>query len=143
MRPRRKGEHEEENEPPCRAHGPASLAVCLKLSVNCLPDVAPARLRMDGRSDGLMKAYRVSGTAPFGSQRQPFSFDIPADNEDSATHHAYSILGSRHRIGRRKVKIESISEIDPRTSTEPQILHHFREQIAAQGGSIAATAEEE
>ena len=90
-----------------------------------------------------MKAYRVSGTAPFGSQRQPFSFDIPAENEDSATHHTYSILGSRHRIGRRMVKIESVSEIDPRTSTEPQVLHHFREQTAAQGGTIAPTAEEE
>ena len=55
----------------------------------------------------------------------------------------YSTLGSRHRIMRRAVKIESVSEIDPRTSTEPVVLHHFREEIAAQGGLITTTAEEE
>ena len=46
-------------------------------------------------------------------------------------------------IMRRAVKIESVSEIDPRTSTEPVVLHHFREEIAAQGGRITETAEEE
>ena len=90
-----------------------------------------------------MKAYRVSGIAPFGSQRQHFSYDIPAADADAATEKVYSTLGSRHRIMRRAVKIESVSEIDPHTSTEPVVLHHFREEIAAQGGLITATAEEE
>lgn len=90
-----------------------------------------------------MKAYRVSGTAPFGSQRQPFSYDVTAEDNDAATHKVYSILGSRHRVMRRSIKIESINEIDPRTSTEPEILHHFREEIAAQGGLISSAAEEE
>jgi hypothetical protein len=36
-----------------------------------------------------------------------------------------------------------VSEIDPRTSTEPHVLHAFREQIAAQGGLITAVSEEE
>ena len=58
---------------------------------------APARLRMDGRSEAPMKAYRVSGTAPFGSQRQHFSYDLPAADADAATHKVYSTLGSRHR----------------------------------------------
>ena len=85
----------------------------------------------------------MNGTAPFGSQRQHFSYDIPAEDADAATDYAYSILGSRHRIKRRSVTIENVAEIDPRTSTEPSILHHFREQIAAQGGTIAPVAEEE
>ena len=38
--------------------------------------------------------------------------------------------------------IESVNEIDPRTSTEPAVLHHFREEIAAAGGKIDPTAEE-
>lgn len=104
---------------------------------------APARLRMDGKSGTPMKAYRVNGTAPFGSQRQPFSYDIPAEDADAATEYVYSNLGSRHRIKRRSVNIENVAEIDPRTSTEPSVLHHFREQIAAQGGTIAPVAEEE
>ena len=57
----------------------------LNLSVETPSNGAPARLRMDGRSDGPMKAYRVSGTAPFGSQRQPFSYDVPAADADAAT----------------------------------------------------------
>ena len=90
-----------------------------------------------------MKAYRVTGTAPFGSQRQHFSYDIPAEDAAAATEYVYSTLGSRHRIKRRSVNIENVAEIDPRTSTEPSVLHHFREQIAAQGGTIAPVAEEE
>jgi ribosomal protein L20A (L18A) len=44
---------------------------------------------------------------------------------------------------RRSIKIENVSEIDPRTSTEPAVLHHFRDEIAAQGGPITVAAEEE
>tara|TARA_B100000683_G_scaffold61829_2_gene60185 strand:- start:2986 stop:3282 length:297 start_codon:yes stop_codon:yes gene_type:complete len=98
---------------------------------------------MDGRSDGPMKAYRVSGTAPFGSQRQPFSYDVPAEDAEAATQKVYSTLGSRHRIMRRKINIDSVGEIDPRTSTEPVVLHTFRDEIAAKGGPIAPTEEEE
>jgi len=98
---------------------------------------------MDGESGDPMKAYRVTGTAPFGSQRQPFSYDVPAANSDAATEHVYSILGSRHRMKRRSIHIDTADEIDPRTSTEPSILHHFREEIAAQGGTLAPAGEEE
>ncbi|HII20429.1 MAG TPA: hypothetical protein HA312_04320 [Candidatus Poseidonia sp.] len=115
----------------------------LNLSVETPSNGAPARLRMDGRSDGPMKAYRVSGTAPFGSQRQPFSYDLPAADADAATHKVYSLLGSRHRVTRRSINIESVGEIDPRTSTEPTVLHHFRDEIAAKGGLIAQAKEEE
>jgi len=89
-----------------------------------------------------MKAFRVTGTAPFGSQRQGFSFDIPAENDAQATEFVYSTLGSRHNMKRRQVNIENVAEIDPRTSTEPQILHHFREQIAAAGGPVQVAEEE-
>ena len=90
-----------------------------------------------------MKAYRVSGIAPFGSVRNKFSLDLPADSKADAEHMAYSIIGSRHKAKRRAIDIESIDEIDPRTSTEPKILLVFREQIAAAGGSIAPASEEE
>lgn len=98
---------------------------------------------MEGGSVGPMKAYRVTGTAPFGSQRQEFSYDFTAENAEQATDKTYSILGSRHRAKRRTIAIANVSEIDPRTSTEPHILHDFREQIAAQGGPISPVSEEE
>ena len=90
-----------------------------------------------------MQAFRVSGTAPFGSQRQKFSMDVVADSSDDAEHRCYSIIGSRHKANRRTINIESVSEIDPRTSSEPMVLNAFRDQIAAAGGPIAPVAEEE
>ena len=88
-----------------------------------------------------MQAYRVSGVAPFGSQRQKFSIDLVADSTDTRTlllfHH-----GSRHKPTRRSISIESISEIDPRTSTEPRVTNAFRDEIAAAGGLIAPVSEE-
>jgi|TARA_A100001388_G_C28694229_1_gene462866 ribosomal protein L20A (L18A) len=89
-----------------------------------------------------MKAYRVSGIAPFGSMRQKFSLDFAAENKEDAEHQAYSALGSRHKAKRRTIKIESTIEIDPRTSTEARILHEFREHIAASGGPIVESEEE-
>lgn len=88
-----------------------------------------------------MKAYRVSGIAPFGRMRQGFSIDLAASDEADAEHRAYSIMGSRHKANRRAIAIDSVTEIDPRTSKEPRVLDHFREQIAAAGGII--TGEEE
>ena len=90
-----------------------------------------------------MQAFRVSGTAPFGSQRQKFDLDLVADSADDAEHRCYSIIGSRHKANRRAITIDSISEIDPRTSTEARVLDAFREQIAAAGGTIAPVAEDE
>ena len=90
-----------------------------------------------------MQAFRVSGTAPFGSQRQKFNIDLVADSADDAEHRCYSIIGSRHKANRRSITIDTVSEIDPRTSTEPRILDAFRDQIAAAGGTIAPVAEEE
>ena len=90
-----------------------------------------------------MQAFRVSGTAPFGSQRQKFDLDLVADSVDDAEHRCYSIIGSRHKANRRSITINSVSEIDPRTSREARVLDAFREQIAAAGGTIAPVAEEE
>ena len=64
-----------------------------------------------------MKAYRISGIAPFGSVRNKFSLDLPAESKDAAEHMAYSIIGSKHKAKRRSITIESINEIDPRTSS--------------------------
>ena len=90
-----------------------------------------------------MKAFRVDGQAPFGRLRQKFSLDVVASSKDDAEHRVYSIIGSRHKATRRAISIQSVNEIDPRTSSEPTVLHHFREEIAAAGGTIASSGEEE
>ena len=90
-----------------------------------------------------MKAFRVSGTAPFGSQRQKFSLDLPAEDSADAEHRVYSIIGSRHNAKRRKIDIQSVEEIDPRTSSEALVINAFRDEIAAGGGLIQQSEEEE
>ena len=90
-----------------------------------------------------MKAYRITGIAPFGSMRQAFSLDLPASNADDAEHRTYSIMGSRHKANRHSIDITSVEEIDPRISTDPRITSHFREEIAAAGGPISPPQEEE
>ncbi len=69
--------------------------------------------------------------------------DLVASSAEDAEHRCYSIIGSRHKANRRAIKIESVSEIDPRTSSEPLVLNAFRDQIAAAGGPITPAAEEE
>ncbi len=110
---------------------------------DALPNSQPSRLNQETSRLGIMKAFRVDGQAPFGRLRQKFSLDVVASSKADAEHRVYSIIGSRHKASRRAINIDSVNEIDPRTSSEPSVLHHFREEIAAAGGTIAPVAEEE
>ena len=89
-----------------------------------------------------MQAYRIKGNAPFGRNRQEFTIDVAAVDETEAEHRILSTLGSRHRAKRMHIKIESITEIDPRTSKEPMVINAFREQIQLAGGLISTSEEE-
>ena len=73
-----------------------------------------------------MKAYRATGTFRSGKHDLPYSLDVVAESEEEATELVYSNFGSRHRVKRRFVIIDSLSEIDPSDSTEPRVISHFR-----------------
>ncbi len=75
-----------------------------------------------------MKAYRATGTFRNGRTDQDFTLDVVAADEDEAQHRVFSNFGSRHGTPRRFVKIASLEEIDPSTSSEPRVIAHFREQ---------------
>lgn len=107
-----------------------------------MPEERASAFKTVSQVADLMQAYRITGNAPFGSQRQPFTQDVVAQDSDDAAHRVMSILGSRHRINRRQITIEEIKEIDPRTSSEPRIIDAFREQIEAAGGPISSQEEE-
>lgn len=74
-----------------------------------------------------MKAYRVVGKFPNGKNMQDFSQDIVASDEDDARHRVESSFGSRHRVTRRAMKIASIEQIDPSTSTAAGVISAFRD----------------
>ena len=73
-----------------------------------------------------MKAYRATGTFRSGKHDQPYTLDVVAASEEEATEQVYSNFGSRHRVKRRFVIIDSMSEINPSDSTEPKVISHFR-----------------
>ena len=73
-----------------------------------------------------MKAYRATGTFRAGKKDQPYTLDVVAPDEEAATEQVYSNFGSRHRVKRRFVIIDSLSEINPSDSLEPKVISHFR-----------------
>ena len=73
-----------------------------------------------------MKAYRAQGTFRAGKNDQPFTIDLVALDEEDARHRVFSNFGSRHRVPRRFVNIQSLEAIDPTESNSPIVIAHFR-----------------
>ncbi len=78
-----------------------------------------------------MKAFRIVGHYPASKKKQGFTIDVVAPNEEDAQHRLFSHIGSRHRVQRRHIMIESTSQIDPSTSTAPNVIHAFRDSITS------------
>ena len=55
-----------------------------------------------------MKAFRVVGHYPASKKKQDFTIDVVASDKEDAEHRLYSHIGSRHRVQRRHITIESI-----------------------------------
>ena len=72
-----------------------------------------------------MKAFRATGSFRAGKRDQPYSVDVVAANKDDAVEQVLSNFGSRHRVSRRFVVIDDMSEIDPSESTAPRVVAHF------------------
>ena len=60
-----------------------------------------------------MKAFRVTGTFRMGRMVQNFSKEIACDRKEEATELIYSDLGSRHKVKRYDISIDSVDEIKP------------------------------
>ena len=72
-----------------------------------------------------MKAFRAKGSFRSGKRDQVFTVDIVAKDKDDAMEKVFSNFGSRHRVPRRFVLVDSISEIDPSESSAPTVVAHF------------------
>jgi large subunit ribosomal protein LX len=59
----------------------------------------------------LTKIYRIKGSFVMGSETQVFTKELRAINEEDIYEKIYSIFGSKHRIKRNQIKIDSIEEI--------------------------------
>lgn len=61
-----------------------------------------------------MKPFKIQGYFKMGSvSRQPFTREILAKNKAEAKEKIYSNLGSRHKIRRTQIDIQTITEMKP------------------------------
>lgn len=74
-----------------------------------------------------MKAFRLTGNYSVRKNTQSFSIDLIATDDVDARHRLYSSIGSRHRVLRRMINIEDVSEIDPTSSGAAVVVAHFRD----------------
>ena len=59
------------------------------------------------------KAYRIEGKFYMKNIWHPFKKEIVSSSKPKAKEKVLSIIGSNHRVKRKKVKIEEIKEISP------------------------------
>ncbi|WP_048150818.1 MULTISPECIES: 50S ribosomal protein L18Ae [Methanolacinia] len=59
-----------------------------------------------------MKNFEVTGSFKNGLEWQPFTKVISAPNEIQATESTYNVFGSKHRLKRNYIKIDSIKLIN-------------------------------
>ena len=58
-----------------------------------------------------------------GKIRQPFSKEVIGNDENEAKERLFSILGSRHRVKRRMIKVEAIREVRKEEIEDPVIKY--------------------
>lgn len=70
-----------------------------------------------------MQAYRVSGEYEHGALKHwsRFHYEFICGSEDEARERALSILGSKHRVRRRFVRIEDVKALAPGDITDPLV----------------------
>ena len=86
---------------------------------------SPASVKSEPFLARAMKAFRATGSFRAGKRNQPYSVDVVAANKDDAMELVLSNFGSRHRVTRRFVMIDELSEIDPSESTAPRVVAYF------------------
>ena len=89
-----------------------------------------------------MKAFRIAGHYPASKKKQTFTIDFVASDEEDAKHRLLSHIGSRHRVQRRHITIESIDQIDPSISSSAHVIHAFRDTTTTSSPSSIDDSEE-
>lgn len=60
-----------------------------------------------------VKVFRVKGVMKHRTFPEKFVLEVPALKEEHAIEYVYSVLGSRHKLNRKKIVIEEVKEISP------------------------------
>ncbi|MBP6021247.1 MAG: 50S ribosomal protein L18a [Candidatus Methanomethylophilaceae archaeon] len=70
-----------------------------------------------------MKAFRITGTYANPRKRQDFSIEMSGIDEVAVREKALSTLGSKHKLKRREIEIESIVEV-PRDQVQSHVVQY-------------------
>jgi large subunit ribosomal protein LX len=70
-----------------------------------------------------LQAYRVAGEYEHGALKHwsRFHYEFICGSPDEAKERALSILGSKHRVRRRFVRIDEVSAITAQEATDPLV----------------------
>lgn len=58
-----------------------------------------------------MPTYEVEGSFEPGGGERSFTREVEAENEEMAREVTYADLGSKHRLKRTKIEVESVEEV--------------------------------
>ncbi|MCQ2972104.1 MAG: 50S ribosomal protein L18Ae [archaeon] len=67
----------------------------------------------------ITKIYRVKGSLVLGDETQVFTKEYKATCESDIEEKVYSLFGSKHRINRNQIQIDSIEEIAAEDVQDP------------------------
>lgn len=70
-----------------------------------------------------MKGYRIKGVFLMKNVWQPFTKEIAAESKEDAREQILSIMGSRHRVKRKMIKIEDITELKDDEIEDPVVKY--------------------
>ncbi len=70
-----------------------------------------------------MKAYKVKGKFLMKDVWQPFDKEVIGNDEEEAKERLLSIMGSRHKVKRRMIKIEDVRELQKDEIEDPVIKY--------------------
>ncbi|MEE9237571.1 MAG: 50S ribosomal protein L18Ae [Thermoplasmata archaeon] len=73
-----------------------------------------------------MKAFRVTGEFLMAQKRQKFTKEVAANDEGEAVERVLSLLGSKHRVKRRKIRIHNVSEVAPEDIIDPVVSYMLK-----------------
>lgn len=76
-----------------------------------------------------VKTFRVTGRILKPNFKTVFRKEIRAVDEEDAIEEVYKVLGSKHRVKRFHIKIESVEEISPDEVEDPAIQRLISEDI--------------
>lgn len=71
-----------------------------------------------------MKAFEVKGQFMMSPRRwQPFALEVASADEKAAVEKTMALMGSRHKVKRKFIKIEGVRPLKPEEITDNAVKH--------------------